>query len=401
MTLHRAATTATIPLVLALSLARPAAAQIYVVDRAGGGDFSELQTALDAVPAESTLIVRGEWGDRYFVEKGVTLVGLHVTRTPGDAGLDNAAIEVDAGPGSRVVFDHLRIELQPEWTQEGLRGINVWSAGDVVISDSFIQCSSTLATSCETYTRNGDGVVIHGADSVTILRSSIAGGGGWIIWSGCEEGCDYFYDVRPRGGHGVEVAGSVGVLLIEDSLVQGGSGCEIGFNCTNCWDPVAAPRGGDGGHAIVGDAFLSNCELVGGAGARGWTWGCDPPLEGSGADGVAITGSGIELTDALSVGEAVLGKDLALVGRGFAPEAAAMLFFGTGLGAPISIRQGTWFLAAPFLYLGPFATDPGGGFLLHGELPGDDALSGVTLVLQATDGALLSEPGIAVVRPPL
>jgi hypothetical protein len=389
-------------LALVVGVAAAARAQVYDVDSNGAGDFVDLQTALDTVPAGSTLLVHGEqWCQRYFVEKSVTIVGLKIQGSISGDGFDNAILEVDAGPGSRVVFDHLSIQLIPGWTWEGTNGINVWSAGDVVISNSFIECSSAMATSCESYSRNGDGVVIHDADSVSILGSSIAGGSGWVIWSGCDEGCDYMPNVRPRGGHGVLVNGPLGLLLVEDSLVQGGLGCEIGFNCTNCHEPPGAPRGGDGGNAIAGNAFLSNCELVGGKGARGWSWGCDPPLEDWGADGVEVAGSRVELADALSVGEAVLGKDLALVGRGFAPDHAAILFLGTALGDPIVIRQGTWFLAWPFTFLGPFATDATGGFFVHGELPNDPTFSGVTLVLQASDGKLLSEPEVAVVRPTL
>lgn len=401
-----AAATALAAAAFVLVAAAPASGQIYQVKKNGTGDFTDFQTALDTVPAGSTLMVHGTWQGRFYVRQSVTVVGLRIDLTSGEFGFDNAVLEVDAGPGSHVSFSHLDIALGPEYTTEGWHGINVWSAGEFVVTDSSIVVGSAMPTPCEVYTHNGDGIVVHSADLVSVQRSAIAGGNGWMLTSGWGIGCDYSGPAyQPRGGHGVCVTGTAGLLMVEDSILTGGNGSEVVYFVDPLFPPADTPCGGPGGHGLdnpTGTTYLSNTTLAGGLGGHGWTEGLVPPLEDWGADGLPSTGPCADLGPGLSAGEAVLGRRVTLTGSGFAPNRAALLFFSTALlRTPMTIRQGLWFLDWPFNYLGVVPTDGTGGFSIYAEIPADPSLSGLKFMLQAGDVGLLSDPEIFVPRPPM
>src|SRR5262245_64180842 len=92
----------------AIGLAVAAPAQTYVVDAAGGGHFTSLQTAIDAVPSGATLHVKsGSYSGFAIQGKSLTIVaevagGPNVTY-PGSVTLSGLA------PGQRVCISGLTL----------------------------------------------------------------------------------------------------------------------------------------------------------------------------------------------------------------------------------------------------------------------------------------------------
>jgi hypothetical protein len=377
--------------------ASPARAQVYVVDPYGSEGFADLQTALDTVPAGSTLLVKGDGGGMcpWLVTKSVTILGLNITAGGVTAsGSSPIVLTIDAGADSVVTLKDVKIDGGWCWGPS-YQALDVTSVGELVVRDSELRGGRGLAGTCEYYFRNGDALHIASARSVAIIGSIVAGGGpGDTLWS--ESGCP---DPHQADG-GYAIASGADVLLIEDSTVTGGGGSDVGYYCGyDGSDAPYEPIGSDGGFAVsaAGVTWLSNATITGGAAGNGVTMGCVSDLGQPGNPGGDIGAHG-DLPDVLSVTDALLGKPITLAGVGFEPTGAALIFLSTSLGPPIAIRQGFWFLDAPFLYMGAVPTDAAGGFTLTANFPNEPALIGTTLVVQATDLVRLSEPTILVPR---
>lgn len=380
----------------ATAAASPAQPGTYIVDPAGGGDFTDLQTALDAVPADSTVVVKGEWQDyRTWVRKPVTIFGLHLSTSYGyyEDDLDDAILEVDAGTGARVTLYGLEITLAPAWDSNATRGINVRSAGDVVISDATITCSTDLATENEIYDRDGDGVVVASANSLFIIRSTILGGGpGWLVWD-----CYGSNEHGTRGGNAVEIDSMSGPLVVEDSVLKGGDGGMLVRDCDDCSDLQRAP--GTPGSGIVnrlGPSFLSNSTVVCGAPGHCWWSDCEPSPGEEGGPGIDVDGERIDLPDALHGNDAVLGQPLHVNGTGYQPDEIVLLFFSTSIGPALPLRQGIWLLDWPIVLVAVIASDDAGAFRIDGTVPSDPSIEGKSLALQAFAASQVSEPVVLV-----
>jgi hypothetical protein len=367
----------------------------FVVDPAGGGDFTDLQTALDAVPAESTVVVKGQWVDyRTWIRKPVTVVDLHLSTLAGydDWDPDDAIIEVDAGAGARVTFYGLDVKLG--WADDfnGTRGINVLSAGDVVISDSTIQCGSVYTSLYDYYERDGDGVVVQSASSLFIIRSTIVGGGPGSM----HYDCYYSGEHGPRGDNAVQIESLAGALVVEDSVLKGGDGGTLERYCEDCTIPV--PTAGMPGSGIVSSAvsYLTNSTVVAGAPGYGWRSACDPWPGVPGDPGQDIDGVRVDLPDVLHCNDAILGQPLHLKGSGYRPDELALLFFSTSIGPAVPLKQGPWLLDWPIVLIGVVSTDAAGAFALDGTVPNDPSIEGKSLVLQVFAVSQVSEPLILV-----
>jgi hypothetical protein len=361
----------------------------YVVDPAGGADFTDLQTALDAVPADSTVVVRGDWGGWIpRITKSVSIVGLHITgfyNYPSKP--DDAAIEVDAGADARVTFYGLHIDIGPTDSINGPRGINIRSAGDVVISDSTILCSYVNTSLYDYYARDGDGVVVYSAKSLYILRSTIHGGSrGEDFYL-----CDYGNEHGPDGGDAVQA----GDVVVVDSELKGGDGGFLVRDCADCSDTRAVP-GIPGRGLVCRSAYLSNSTVVAGSPGYGWLSHCEPyPGTPSGPND-DIDGERIDLPDALHGNDAVMGQPLHVNGDGYAPDELVLLFFSTSIGPALPLKQGPWLLEWPIVLVGVLATDDAGGFALDGVVPKDPQIEGKPFFLQAFAASRVSEPVVYV-----
>jgi hypothetical protein len=383
-------------------LARGANADVFIVDPAGTEAFVDLQTALDTVPPGSVLLVKGviQSGFPYVVTKSVTILDLEVETISYDTTsfTNNFVLDIQAGADDTVVVKDARIHGHISYGPS-FQAIRVTSVGDLVVRDSELTGGAgSVSAFCETYDSNGDAIVIESARSVSIVDSIVQGGGpGDPLYR--DNSCSSPWTAR--GGHGVLVEGTVDALLIEDSAVSGGTGSDQIFDCGGSGDSPFDPVGGDGGDAIHhpnGTTFLSNATLTGGTAGMGHTFTCISDLGEPGNPGADVVGTRGDLPDLLTIGDALLGRPFKLAGGGFAPNAAALLFLGTSLSAPISIRQGEWFLGAPFQFVGAPPTDAAGAFSIQTEFPNDASLVGVPFVVQATDFLLLSEPAILVPR---
>jgi hypothetical protein len=380
----------------ALTASRPAAAddrRSFVVDPSGTEDFSDLQTALDTVPAGSRLLVKGTWTDyRTWIRKSVTILGLTLQSSEWyyEWESDDALLEIDAGADADVTLVGLTMKLGRAYDQEGTRGIHVRSARNVVLSASTITCGSVVNDYCETYRRNGDGIVVDSAASLAVLSSTVTGGGpGWPLVFDCRCFCGDC--VGPRGGHALLVQGSIGTLLIEESVLTGGGGGDVDYWCGYCGDDEGAGvpvTGGDGGSAVVhpgGVTYVANSLLTGGAAGHGLDLQCDPDSDREGQPGADVVGARADLVAALTTTAAVLGRRMEMDGRGFAPDRPCLLFSSFSIGTPLRTRPGPFLLAWPFTFLGVIPSDAGGSFHLEGTLPDDRAFEGVPIVFQATD----------------
>src|SRR5688572_13191057 len=138
--------TARLMLAFAL-LASPALADTYVVSRGGGGDFTDLQVAIDSVNPGDTLLIRGTQAHNggpygappFTVTKSLTIRGAGknaaIEGGGGQSG-DGTALIVDAGPGSTVAIEGLRIDGADceAYGFDGADGVRVLLCGNLAIA---------------------------------------------------------------------------------------------------------------------------------------------------------------------------------------------------------------------------------------------------------------------------
>jgi len=380
----------------------PAAAQVYVVDPAGGGDFTDLQVALDSVPDGAALRVRGHWHDAPIViRKSVAIAGLQLETAFGPSIPSvNAAISIDAGPDATVTLADVAIELGAAIELDGTDGIVVHSAGDVVLSNVTIVCNGVMLGADEFYGRNGIGVSVDHARSLLIDGCDITGGGGYgfVRLSYC--------DPNPRppdGGAAVSIGLLDEPLRVSDSRLEGGAGSGVDYWCgEGCeWDAIVP--GGDGGAALDhsgGLTITSNVKLLGGAPGRARTWDCRPPLSLDGKPGGTLHGTRRKLTELIDVDQGRIGQSVTVSGHRFAPRTLVWVWVSESLlTTPIELDLGPWFLAPPASLGMTTTTDATGFFWRMPDLPDDPAIVGLPFFVQATDFVRLSEPELVLPRP--
>lgn len=331
---------ALLPSIRALSfalfaLAPLASADVLVVDAAGGGDFVDVQTAVDAAQGGDTLIVRSgdyagfvldgkglsilaERGGEPFLAGQVTVRNLPVRGTVLLAGL-RARAPIDANPdlnNGLFVRDNLGAVRIEDCTFEGAGNVGSATSGG-----------------------GGRGARIEDSSDVVIARSSLLGGKGLNSYDCCGPGAD--------GGEGLLAAGSL--LALFDCDVRGGQGGGSGWG----------GAGGAGASLPNFGAFAAGTTFTGGAGGYG-----DDFIFGPGGDGgpglLVGGGAQAQLRDNVFVGGAGGGSFLGQLGSpgGGLVEAPG----STVIQFPGSARR----------FSAPGEAWEGGAFLVHvqGE-PGD------------------------------
>jgi hypothetical protein len=209
------------------------------VDRLGGGDFVEIQPAVDAAADGDTILVRHDgsiarYGSVVVTGKGIVLVGEDVRPRAG-------SIEIRALPaGSTMVVANL--ELAGADQQPALRVDE--ALGFVLVEGCRID-AGFRAPACE----------IHDAADLVLTRSALVGAYG-----------------------GGDIDGSPGLTARASSTVV--YGCTIeGGSC----NPAMWERAVDGGAGVVldgGSFHAAGCELHGGTGQESY-------LEDEGGDGAS------------------------------------------------------------------------------------------------------------------
>jgi hypothetical protein len=238
---------------------------ITIVDQVGGGDYTDLQTALNQVASGEIIHVRGGSFDPIIITKPVTIIGSPapvINVGPPQAGIQPAVITL-AGPGSGAVilanivvggildgfissrvnpaingsgFSELLISRSiiqaPYWqhsslsgTATGGRAIKV-TVSEITISHSTISASASDTNSCYGYGQAGVEAIYAPGATLTLLDSTVHGGDGSIV-------CDYFGPPAPSacpcaglGGEGGDAI-NVGTLYQTDSTIIGGFGGDV------------------------------------------------------------------------------------------------------------------------------------------------------------------------------
>ncbi|HZL98839.1 MAG TPA: hypothetical protein VFD43_01185 [Planctomycetota bacterium] len=271
------------PVVLALAslsvLVAPAAADVIVVDPAGGGDTTDLTAALAnansgdilvLAPADYTLFAS-------FLEvdgKALTIVGAAggTTTLP--------PLSVSGVPaGGTFVLRHLNFQPNSFTAFFASTVVISSSAGNVHIEDCTIlgfpgQVSSTfgLTTAGKLGLR-----LIDNDGAVAVHRSSITGGAGAPSSFG-------LFTVTPPSPGAPAIYGDGGRLALFDVTATGGQGGD------GVIVPSAGAPGGHGLHAKSYAVILSGTTLTGGEGGAG-------TAPGPSGNGASITGDGSSLSE--------------------------------------------------------------------------------------------------------
>jgi hypothetical protein len=416
---------ASLVLLASLTIATPSGG-VYVVASDGTGDFSNLQTALDTVPPDSTLVLfprMDAWGnvlpwDSALVSHGVTIVGAlgpggEVPAIGGTTGvgyfppsLYGAALAIATGRDAVVKLADLDIGIA-NWLDVPEYGIGVQSVGDLVIDHCTVWGTPAQMQAYPLFIDGPHAILVnYPVHRVLITDSAIYGAEGTALSNIGDDGCHDVSDVTGGFGGDAVCAPETDLVVICDSLLYGGRGGLGDWGDFAYGEPcgVNGPdslRGGRGGSCVHGDAYVSHGVLVPGAGGsfnfRDTDWGNGE----KGEDGAPASGGSLtDLPDLLAVaGDAKVGATLTFTGSGFQPAGPCFIFVANSIGTPLPLRQGTWFLRWPFVFGGIVVADPLGAISFGGQIPDLPELVGVGFVVQVTNLATLSEPTSVVIGP--
>lgn len=235
------------------------AADVLVVDAAGGGAFTDIPDAVAAAGPGDVVLVRSGTYSTFAID------GLSLTVTA-----DRGASVVVQGStsGSGVVVSSLAagglVVLR------GLAVVAPGSTGALVVADC---AGAVLAEDCTLLGEESAGVLMRDAvqvrasAAVTLVRCQAIGG-------------DAFPGTMPfQGGHGLSVVGSSVHLF--DCTLEGGNG--------TIFEPLMVGDGGDGGR-VGGGGFLyaSGTSFLGGDGGPGSIFCTSIPEAGDGGAGLRL-----------------------------------------------------------------------------------------------------------------
>ena len=262
------------PLTL-FALTLPAAAQsTWVLDAAGSGDFTDLQTAIDAVDAGDVLLVLpGSYGEAT-LSKALTLLGDPDQPEPHVAGLDVQGapratlvhLELDrlrlVGVAGTAVVDDCNVGPGPSWAphpQLPLSAFAIQGCGDVrlsrtAIESAEVQASGLVALRVSAGSRvqladcdlrgadapadsglflwgvGGTALIVEEDSHVWIAGSTLQGGDGEDLWTFFEIQPGYGGDALLVGpGCRVDVRGSSADALVAGFENPGFSGTNDGL----------------------------------------------------------------------------------------------------------------------------------------------------------------------------
>lgn len=348
------------------------------------GDFATLQAALDAAPPGAFIYVDGGEHVATVIAKPVTIVGtpdVPLLRTPTSSEsfdfFQEPAIEL-AGPGSGVVT---LVNVRTGGTTEGFF---FSTAGAAIEGGGFDELrvlhSEILPPTWTTVT--GFAVPPKGIDvdvDHLLIEDSLVRGG-----SGDDDGSALF--TIPFGGSAVETTEAVTVL---DSEVRGGDALDTVFPGFDCPGSCAVLDEGFGGAGISADVVRQANSII--AGGRGAEISCFTPGVGEVPvctlpDGPSIVGaSAVDVLPGVLLGSGVtpLGGQQTLTW--FAESPSVFLIVGFTSIQPTVFGKGVLYVDVGSAFVVPV---PGGGLQsLTFTIPFDTALLGVVEVAQVFDPA--------------
>lgn len=270
--------------VLVLVTAVGGRAQTYIVDDVGPADFTSLGQALSSVPDGSTIITRRAFEGAISITKSVSIVG---DPSCGPSVIGDPAVVID-GDSIRVRIQGLTIWGHDVYYFASSPAVDIRSASVVLVQSCSIRGADRGFRPGDARGSVLDGIHVSGhSDLLRVEGSTILAARG-----PAGDGLSETGDVYPHvfGGDGVNGIGATNAdkVIVINSVVQGGDGGDAywhdGFDGDG--DPIDYPpdhlEAGNGGNAIVGNAFVSNCTLTPGVGGV-FT---DPGNWGVGVDGV-------------------------------------------------------------------------------------------------------------------
>lgn len=377
-------------------------AQALVVDPGGGGNFTQLQPAIDAAAPGAIILVRGGSYDPVRIDKSLTILGeprfeiyqnQHQAPCPsGPGGICQApALDLSGSGADSLVLVNARIH---GWTpfpfNYSAPMLRSQGFAEIWIEDCELQNHgwSTLTGSA----RGTPAIAIDSA-MLWLIRSTAVGQPSDVDSCASRFGHD--------GPEGIAAPNSTVVLM--DSIVIGGNGS---YSCFNGGAPTAAPCPCPGGTGSGGPGILANEVLTAGSvvsGGRGGqvvfrTWPGQLVLPwGRQPDGQAfVVNRKIDLLPSLDGGRARIGQAWVLTHRGIGTNT---VFVGLASPAPWQLLSYGWGFFDPSL---PFFTvrgNPGASHTI--PIPSDPNLLGLKLSAQHCDNRAfaLMQPVLATITP--
>ena len=255
----------------------PAPADVIVVDPSGGGDFTDIQPAIDAAADGDVILVRGgTYSSPEITGKALTLVADGPVTVVGGMRVQHTLVQHDVVlNGIELVGEHLA-------TLPAVAALTIFDArGAVRVEDCTFQgadgpvdCDDTPHGDCA----GGPAVVVERALDVSFTRCSLTGGEGKEWTQG---------EAHNAGGDALVVLGAS--IAMHDCALQGGDGWTSRH--TGLYLDEGG-NGGDGVHAVDGPVlpatvYLASVTATGGVGGDGEWCLCQG---GDGGDGVHLVG---------------------------------------------------------------------------------------------------------------
>lgn len=256
---------------LTLTTHATAASQVWTVDAAGGGDFTELSSAVAAAGEGDTLLVRsGTYGDAIVFAKSLNIVAAPDAWAPlGEQPVVRGASVRGLAAGQRVYLAGLAFS---GGTEEGLALKN--NAGQVWVEDCRLVGADGqgLLAAPDFHPQGHAGARVEDSDDVAFLRCELRAGQSSQVsaWPTSAHGA---------GGNGLELVAVPRAVVIGCTL--------IGTDGGDAFSDQAATSGGAGGDGVdLANSYLViyDCELVGGSGGNSGA-SFEPPLLIECADG--------------------------------------------------------------------------------------------------------------------
>jgi hypothetical protein len=357
---------------------------------------ADLQDAIDMASPGDVLLIDGGTHGPILVDIPLTLVGVAgnrpFLRAPfvGESG--DASVQL-AGPGSGVVtLSSLDIGGTIDGTFFGLAHAGIRGTG---FDELRITHCGVLAPTWIMPTGIGDGGPAIDIDiPLLVVQDSVVIGG-----SGTDDGSGLSVFAIPRAGLGIDTTGDV---VLHEAWVAGGAGySQVAFDPLLCPLPCGMFSGGQGGTGLRANVLWAGSNTV--AGGAGGVLSCPTsPIQCVFADGQSLDVQGlIDLVLTLETfGPITLGEFWVLA-YGIQPMAPAYLALSLFPTPPTAIAEGTFFMDPANFRLRILPATPGGVGIVQFAVPADPVLVGLTVVLQTWQaGVGLSAPVMATATEP-